>query len=182
MSSSDLTSIFGNDGFNSNQELPPSEFDLIAPGWYPAIIERSEVKTTKAGTGHYINEQYGILDGPGKGRKVFKNFNIQNPSEKAVNIGLRELQDLNKAIGIEIFKDTNQHLNQCCLIKVVVKEDQNDIRGFKPLDALQPQAPGNSTYPPAAPNYETRSNLPAPSITGPSVGAQSAGNKPPWMR
>jgi hypothetical protein len=174
---SDLSSIFGS-GFDSKQELPPSEFDLVPPGLYPAIIEKSEVKATKKGDGHYINEQFGILDGPAKGRKVFKNFNIQNPSEKAVNIGLRELQDLNKALGIDIFKDTNQHLNQMCLIKVVVKEDQNDIRGFKAIAALnsQPQALSPTAWPLLPlPNYETKTNAP---VLIPPVNT----GQPPWMR
>lgn len=177
---SDLSNIFGA-GFSSQQELPPSEFDLIPPGWYPAMIEKSEVKVTKKGDGHYINEQFGILDGTAKGKKVFKNFNIQNPSDKAVNIGLRELQDLNKAIGIDIFKDTNQHLNQCCLIKVVVKEDQNDIRGYKPLgnqvNTIPQSLQSTATYPPGPPNYQTKSSEPAPATAEP----QSAGT-PPWMR
>ncbi len=162
---SDLGNFFGA-GFDPRSVEPQSDFEVLPPGKYPVLVESAEVKQTKNGDGHYIKLQLSILDGPGKGRKLWDQINIANPSQQCVEIGLRSLAALGQAIGLSAISDTSQLLNKTCEAHVKVRKDvqygdKNEIRTYSALmQSIIPQQ--------AAP---------------PSQGqpAQSSG-KPPWAR
>ena len=63
-------------GFNAGQHQPRTEYDLIPDGWYLAQIDDSETKPTKAGTGHYLELTFVILDGPAKDRRCWDRLNF----------------------------------------------------------------------------------------------------------
>jgi hypothetical protein len=135
---------------NAPTEVPKGSFDAIPAGWYKALIVEDEVKKTSAGTGSYIKAKIQIVE-PGKfmNRVVFTNFNIENPNPEAVNIALRQLQDICKAVGVPWKPaDTNVLHNKPLMVKLAVKEyqgnDQNEVKGFKAC------LPGSSTPQPAA--------------------------------
>ena len=75
-------------------------FTPLAPGWYRTMVEGAQTKTTKAGNGKYVSVVLGVIDGPGKGRKLFCNFNIDNPSPQATQIGKGQFKRFLKAAGI----------------------------------------------------------------------------------
>jgi len=182
---SDLQSVFGNSGFDTNSVEPQSDFEVLPPGKYPVLIEKAEVKQTKAGTGHYISLCLCVLDGPAKNRKLFDNINIQNPSQQCVDIGLRQLAALGQAIGLTCVNDTNQLVNKACLAHVKVKDDRNEVRTYSKLgNVAAPSA--NQSYPLGSPNYQTKTNEPNPQANqtklAESANPPPAGNKPPWMR
>jgi hypothetical protein len=78
------------------------KFSPLSEGIYGAKITSSEIKDTKAGDGSYISLQITLLGGKGvKGRKVFQMHMIKHPKPMVVNIGLRNLKDLAKSIGLE---------------------------------------------------------------------------------
>ncbi len=118
-------------------ELLPIDCD------YTAQIEKSEIKTTAAGNGEYIKNQWKILDAPNPahiGRTVFQNINIQNPSEVAMKIGASDLKQITKALGISELQDTDELVGVPVIIKLKVQkgkdgyEDSNQIKKVTPID------------------------------------------------
>jgi hypothetical protein len=122
-------------------DLPESEnsYDPIPEGWYEAVINKAEPKKTKDGTGTYINVRYDIVGPTHQGRVVFSIINVKNKSAIAQNIGLQNLKQLMRAIGIKRVDDTDQLIGGRLSIKVVVRtqegyEPSNDVRGYKAIE------------------------------------------------
>lgn len=92
-------------GFDSNQHDDPG-FEPLPEGDYLMIVESSELKPTKAGTGSGINMKLQVIDGPCKGRTMFWWLNYNNPNETAQRIGRSELASLCRAVNILNPKDT----------------------------------------------------------------------------
>ena len=76
-----------------------SQSAKLTDGTYYMLCERAEIKSTKAGTGRYLECTFEIVDGPMKGRRVWMRYNFDNPSEKAVEIALGQLSELALAVG-----------------------------------------------------------------------------------
>lgn len=70
----------------------------LASGKYAVIVEKAEVADTKSG-GKMIKAQFKVIDGPGAGRFIFDQFNIQNANPQATQIGLGQLKGMMKAFG-----------------------------------------------------------------------------------
>ena len=58
-------------GFDANQVEPSTDFDPLPAGKYPAVITASETKPTKAGTGHFLQLTFQVVEGPFKGRQLW---------------------------------------------------------------------------------------------------------------
>jgi hypothetical protein len=143
MSQGDLSAFFG-EGFDPTTVKPADDFTVLPTGKYPVLIEGSEVKQTKAGNGHYLELQLVIIDGPGKGRKLWDRLNIDNPNPVAVEMALRTLSAVVKAtIGTTKFADTTQLLQKTCIASVKVgKDGENGIRTYLSFaDSASVQAP-----------------------------------------
>lgn len=153
--------------FNVN-EMPQSEnnFEPIPAGWYNCTIGGAELKDTKAGTGQYIAVRYNITGPSHEGRVIFGNLNIRNPNPKAQEIGLQQLGDMMRAIGLASVEDTDQIIGGQLSIKVKIREASggydasNDVSGFKALAGGIAPAPAKA----------------APTQTAPAAGA------PPWAK
>ena len=189
----DLSDLFGGVPFDPATVEPQGDFQVLPPGKYPVLIEGAEVRVTKKQTGHYIYLKMKILDGPGVGRYFFDQINIQNPSTECVEIGLRTLSALGRAIGTGPITDTNQLLNQVVIAHVKVKDEQNSVRTYSATGqpAQQPQqvasvaltqAPAPAPVAPVAPaavlppTVTPVTPAPAPTASAP------AANVPPWQR
>lgn len=144
---------------NFNRKNAPestSSFDLIPDGFYRAEIVASEMKQTKAGNGSYISLRF-KLDGNPKydGRQLFCNLNIDNPNPKAVEIAQRQLADIMECCGVQEVEDSEELHGKPMLIKVRTRkgngqyEDQNEIKGFKPVTSGAPAASATSTAAPS---------------------------------
>ncbi len=147
-------------------DLPESDmsFGVIPEGWYDATINTAEVKSTKDGTGSYINIRFDITGPSHAGRVVFGKINTNNKSEKAEQIGLQQLRELMLATGVERLRDTDQLVGRGCSIKVTIRkqegyEDSNDIRAYKKGAGSKP------------------SSMPVPSAAAPAASGRAA---PPW--
>jgi len=70
--------------FDANTVEPSTGFDPIPAGKYPAVIIESEMKTTKSGTGRYLELTFEVIDGEYHGRKVWARLNLENPNSTAV--------------------------------------------------------------------------------------------------
>lgn len=159
-------------------------FDPIPEGTYTAQITKVTVEKTKAGTGNYLKVELQITGPAYQGRKVFDNINVKNPSQEAVNIGLKTLKKIALAIGEETILDTDQMLGASVEIKVKVKVDktgkydpQNEIKDYKPIGS-------SPTGPISKPASKPRSNGFADGYSAPTppppIDTGSA--TPPWMR
>ena len=151
-------------------ELPQSDnnYDLIPSGWYDAIINKAEIKNTKAGNGQYIAIRYDITGPSHQGRVVFGQLNIKNPNSQAEEIGRKQLGEVMRAIGLARVTDTDQLIGGNLQIKVGIKESDgqyeasNQIKGYKAINGSQPPMP-------ASPSAK-------------SAPAAQASSAPPWAK
>lgn len=182
--------------FNANEVPPEESRELIPAGNYLALIENSELVTTKAGTGTMLALTFSILEGPYQHRKVFTRLNVQNQNAVAEQIGQRQLSQLCHAVGrLQISDSSELHLLPM-VIRVAIDRDKtgqygdrNDIKEFKPATG-QPAIPAPATRPafqqPAAAR-PAQAPRPAPQAAAPAAAPPKpapAGNtnKPAWAR
>lgn len=123
--------------FDAEQYEPETDFAPLEPGEYTAIIIDSELKRTKSGNGQYIALTFEVMDDPYNGRRLWENLNIDNPNAKAVEIAMRKLSSICRAVGVMSPKDTEELHDKMMLISVGIKNDdtgetRNVIKGFKP--------------------------------------------------
>lgn len=137
---SDIASLIGGDQFDPDQYDTSDSFDPMPPGEYPVFIEKAEVKDTKAGDGKYINLQVSVTGDQFNNRKVFAKINIVNKNPQAVQIGLRELAQLTKAVGLPTVKDSSELVDKSLIVRLKVKDGQNEIGAYKPLEGSSPSS------------------------------------------
>lgn len=98
--------------FNFNaQAHTPAATPTRSPlpkGTYAAIVMDSDIKSTKAGTGQYIELTLQVVDGQFAGRRIWDRLNISNPNKTAEDIALAQLQSLCQAVGVSNMTDTHQ--------------------------------------------------------------------------
>ena len=149
-------------------ELPESDgnYDLVPAGWYNAIINKAEIKNTKAGTGQYIAIRYDITGPSHQGRVVFGQLNIKNPNSQAEEIGRKQLGEVMRSIGLARVTDTDQLIGGNLQIKVGIKEADgqyeasNQIKGYKAINGSQPPMPAQSQPSPTATSTPAASSAP----------------------
>lgn len=78
----------------------------VPPGKYTLQCEKEEMAYTSSGLGIIFKVSAAIVTGEYAGRMIYMNFNVKNPSEQAVTIGVSELKALVGALGIpwEVFR------------------------------------------------------------------------------
>lgn len=122
-----------------------SQFDAIPAGDYEAMVTASEMKTTKDGTGQYLEMTVEIQTGQFQGRRMWDRLNLQNRNPKAVEIAQKQLAQLCHATGVLQVTDSQQLHNRPIVMKVAVRNDpergpSNEIKGYKAKGTAQPQA------------------------------------------
>jgi hypothetical protein len=138
----------GSLNFDANTVEPDVGFIPVPAGEYDAVIESSEMKQTKAKTGHYLNVEFKILNGKQQNRKIFEKLNLDNPNEKAVQIAKGTLSAICRAVGIMTPKDSSELHGKPMRITVKVKDGgefgmQNNIVKYAPR-TVPPVAPGGT--------------------------------------
>jgi len=159
--------------FNTN-EIPESDnnFDPIPAGWYEVSVNYAELKETKAGTGEYIAIRYDVLGPAHQGRVIFGNLNIRNPNPKAQDIGIQQLGELMRAIGLASVEDTDQLVGGHLEVKVKIREASggydasNDVAGFKAIKGGATPMPAKKPAKKAAAEAEP----------------EAAAGSPPWAK
>lgn len=174
-------------GYNANDYEPRAPMTVIPNGEYPAVAIASEMKANSAGTGSFLAITWEFTDEPVKGRKLFSNLNLNNPSEIAVNIARAELSAICRAVGVMVPDDSAELHNIPLIIVVGTKkrkdtdEIENVIKGFKPITKATPAAkkstaakgaaaggaapwkkPAKAAEKPAEPTSETPKGMNAP--------------------
>ena len=113
------------------------EFTALPAGDYVAIATESEKKVTKAGTGHYLQFTFEILEGSHKGRKLWSRMNLWNPNQTAVNIAKREFKAFITAAGLQDLPADSAALhNKPVTLSVGIeiddrKRESNVVKGYR---------------------------------------------------
>lgn len=154
--------------FNATEVQPASsDFEPIPAGWYQFVIEKSELKPTKAGTGSMVSIMAKVQGPTHASRVVFGNINYQNPNPQAQEIGQRQLSALCHAIGV---LNLNNVAQLCGIpfearVKItaptynvandkdsgVLYEARNEFQGFRAVGGGA-AAPAGASSAPAAPS------------------------------
>lgn len=129
-------------GFDANQVEPSSDFEPVPAGKYLAVITESEMKPNKAGTGHYLQLTFAIIEGEYKGRFLWARLNLDNPNAVAVQIAKAELSAVCRAVGVLAPTDSTDLHDLPLVIHVKCKkrpdtgEIANEVKGYSPKAAL----------------------------------------------
>jgi hypothetical protein len=95
--------------FDARQVAPDEgRMGPVPAGWYLLAAKETKVEPTSDTLGTKLTAQFTILEGMYKGRTVYHNFNIKNNSEKAQEIGLKQLSALCHATRLLVVQDTSQ--------------------------------------------------------------------------
>lgn len=132
-----------------------TSFETIPPGEYKVSVEKAEIKPTKAGTGEYLKVEFVILDGEHAQWKLWHNFNVKNPNEKAVQIGKQQLKSFLIAAG---YADPTKMTDvatlsglQCLVVTKIRKSegypDAAEIKTFLPVNRVGKNLMGNADMP-----------------------------------
>lgn len=187
--------------FDANNVAPNLAFDPLPPGWYVAMIDESEMKPTKDGTGAYLQIRLNILDPNYANRKVFDRLNLQNSNQVAVNIAQATLSAICHATGkLQVMDSTELH-GIPLEVKLSVRNADanynatNEVKGYRAVGAgntgaaaVQPSfsaaapasapAPAYAAAPTAAPAPAYAPAAPAPAPAPAAVAAPAAAPAP----
>jgi hypothetical protein len=152
---------FGFDASSVEVNKPVSR-DPLPEGEYTLKCVESDTKETASG-GTMIAAKFEVVKGPYAGRFLWNNFNVVNRSEKAQEIGRRQLVSWAHAAGKPGSNDTDQLLERPFNAVVGVEKgtggysDRNNIRSYliptesaKPASRVVEDAP-KPAAPPAGP-------------------------------
>jgi hypothetical protein len=166
-------------GFEINtSDLPENEnnFDPLPPGSYDVVIDGCDVKTTKDGSGQYLNLKLKVVSDSYTNRIIFSMVNIRNKSEQAERIGQQQLRSILEAVNIQKLSDTDQLIGNIINVKIDIQtqdgyDPKNNVKAYKKssMGSVTPQTQNNIFTPVS----NTTNNQTAP-----------AQNKqtPPWMK
>lgn len=144
-------------GFDANTVEPNGDFEPIPAGKYLAVITESELKPTKAGTGHYLQLTFQVVDGPFQNRLLWARLNIDNANAQARKIAQGELSAICRAVGVLAPNDSVELHNLPLVIHVRCKkrtdtgEIVNELKGYSKKDSPPPPAaaaPAANSTPP----------------------------------
>lgn len=111
--------------FSNDKESGP---ELLKEGIYNVLVDKAELKETKAGN-QAMSMTFTILDGEGRGRKLFHQFNLTG-SEKAVEISRGQIKSMLKLAGKSLDIQGPQDLLGL-EVAVSVKIRKDDVYGDK---------------------------------------------------
>lgn len=132
--------------FNASEVEPSRGFDLLPSGDYIAVINASEMKATKTGTGRFLALEFEIIEGEYTGRKLFVNLNLENPNPDAVKIARADLSAICHAVNVLVLKDSVELHNLQMVITVGQRKNkgtgdmQNVINKYSAKQGFAPNA------------------------------------------
>lgn len=142
--------------FNAStiEPMQPRSFGPLPAGDYEFIIAKSDVKPTRAGTGHYLELEMQVVSGEHTGRRHWERLNIDNPNKTAQDIAEAALASLCFAVGITNMEDTVQLHDIPFIAHVEIdrrEPDKNKIVGYVNAGAAAVAAVAKPAAPAARP-------------------------------
>lgn len=131
-------------------ESAASGFEPLEKGTYRLYVASAETKPTKAGTGSYVNVELNVVDGPKSGHKLFDIFNIQNPNEKATQIGRAQFKKFLMACKAPVDLQSEDQMKAAVVGKVLYAKV--DVKKRTDKDEMQNIIREYSSAPWAAPS------------------------------
>ena len=183
--------------------------DPVPAGWYDVVIDASEMKPTKDGSGSYLELRHNIIAGAMQGKKVYGRLNLRNSNSTAQEIGYKQLSAVCHATGVIQCQDSAQLHNIPLKIKVKLRaadgqyEASNEITAWKNINEVVQMAaataggfPGQAAVAPApapfapppqaAPMAPPQFQQPAPQMAAPQMQQQTTWQPPaaqqPWQQ
>lgn len=171
--------------FDANAIQPDTSFEPIPAGWYNAVIDESEMKPTRDGSGAYLALRFNIIDGQYAGRKVFTRLNLRNQNPVAQDIAQKQLSTICHAVNVLNVQDSSQLHALPMQIRVKVTNDptgqydtSNEISGYKAVGAGNGQGVAAPLATPAAPVAPVAPATPAAPQAQPAGTWQPPANAP----
>lgn len=167
------------EAFNAESVPEREDFSPIPPGAYNVMVVDSGLQETSKG-GQMIVLELDIQDGDYAGRKLFDRLNIKNDNPKAVNIAMRTLAEIVKAVGKSSIKDTEELHNKRLTVNVSVEP----AKSYKKDGVEHPGKPQNSVkrYLPFSGTFNQSAAKPAHTTEVTEKAPDSDANLPPWKR
>jgi len=175
--------------FDARQYEPNRPFEPLPDGTYLVTITDSNQKPTKSGGGAwYLELEMTVQEGPHRGRRIFDRLNLENPSEKAVEIAHRTLSAICHVCGVMELHDSVQLHGRpfVAVVRLVPRSDgsgimSNEIRGYRNQDGSEVGFSGRPAQPQATPSWGRQAEpLPGwdPPVAPSAPSAFSAGTPP----
>lgn len=144
-----ISSLIG----NNQQNIQPSSVGynattskkLLPAGWTNGYIELAEIRGTRSGTGKYIYIAWRTLDDK---HLVRDYINIKNSNPVAVEIGLRTLGTIARALDMESIDDTEQLSGREIAVRLAIEEAgewpaRNMIKAYAKVSSTRPKRAGD---------------------------------------
>jgi len=135
-------SLLGPHGFNANDHAPSRPFEPIPAGTYLATIVASEVKANRAGTGHFLELRFHVLEGPHRGRALFSRLSLWHANPVTTSIARGELSAICHAVGVLTPVDSAELHDIPLLVEVKLRvrkdngDEVNEVVGFLARESL----------------------------------------------
>jgi len=120
--------------FKRKDHDPMKDFTAIPAGEYVVKITDSSYVANSKKNGHILKVILTVQNKEHKGAKIFVNLNLDNPSEKAVEIANSELATLSDAIGKAVIKDTNELVGKMLVVKVNNVDENNNVKMYSKIE------------------------------------------------
>ena len=174
--------------FDARTVVPDTgQQDPVPAGWYKVVMDKSEMKPTKDGTGMRLEMQFKVIDGQYTNRKIFEGLNLQNANPVAQEIAYKQLSAVAHAVNVLMVEDSSQLHNIPLQIKVKLKPAQgqydagNSIVAYKNINELVSHTPAAVPGAPAAFGAGAPASFAPPpaAFAPPPVAAPAAGGWAP---
>jgi hypothetical protein len=176
----------------TKHDTTQSDYSELPNGDYELEIEASEVAATKDGTGTILKTTMVVIRPEEYAkRKLFNNFNLENKSSVAQEIGQRQLASLCRAIGVSEVEDSEELHFKAFTAKIGLGKASKDgqyparaeiKRYYYPDEGNVPQ-PSIDANQPVAQARPANDNRPAAANsnkTAPAAAAAGGQKKRPW--
>jgi hypothetical protein len=134
--------------FDARTVVPDTgQQDPVPAGWYKVVIDKSEMKPTKDGTGMRLELAFKVIDGQFTNRKIFEGLNLQNANPQAQEIAYKQLSAIAHAVNVLVVEDSTQLHNIPLQVKVKIKpaagqyDAGNSIVSYKNINEVVTATP-----------------------------------------
>ena len=136
-----------------------SAFVPVPEGVYNLVIEKSEIKKSKANN-DLLSLSFRIDDGEYEKRKLFTNLNLEHANATVVEIAKKQLHALLILCGLKQLEHPDDLIGQTLSVKVVVKKrtDTGELTNEVVLAIKK----GEAVMPPAAKPQSAADTAPRP--------------------